>query len=63
MQVFHETNEFARAINRSEQWTRRAVNRGDIVPSARTTRGCALFSDADVQRAKERLQTEQRISQ
>jgi hypothetical protein len=55
VQVFHETSQLSRALNKSEQWTRRAVGRGLIVASARTSRGCSLFSDEDVRRAKDQL--------
>lgn len=55
MQTLFETNDLARAINRSEQWTRRAINRGDIAPFARTARGTALFRDTDIASVRERI--------
>ena len=55
MQIFMQTNDMARELGVSEARVRRMVKRGELSNSAQTRRGDALFSDADVSRAKSNL--------
>jgi DNA-binding transcriptional MerR regulator len=55
MQVFKTTNEAARELGVSEVRLRAMRGRGELLHSARTSRGDALYSQSDIDRAKERL--------
>jgi DNA-binding transcriptional MerR regulator len=58
--VMNETSDVANALGMTERRVRRLVEREIVQPSGRTKRGTLLFDDADIERARKRLELEER---
>jgi predicted site-specific integrase-resolvase len=53
--VYRQTHEVARQLGVSEKLVRAMRKRGELRNVAVTTRGDALFTDEEIERAKERI--------